>query len=80
MATKKTLKPSVLKLSAYTIAANCTSLEDIDIGIKELRDYFDLCYTQKKRPKPLAHKRFANLYAKRDNIMKSYEKTTTNKR
>jgi hypothetical protein len=28
------------KLSAYTIASNCTDIQDIQIGINELKIYF----------------------------------------
>jgi len=29
------------KLSAYTIAKNCSDKSDIEAGIKELQEYFD---------------------------------------
>lgn len=31
------------KLSAYTIAKNCSDIDDVHNGLEELRDYFTLC-------------------------------------
>lgn len=37
------------KLSAYTIAKNCTDLTDVLAGIEELNQYFRQCDNQKKK-------------------------------
>lgn len=36
-------------LSAYTISKNCTDLTDIEVGLQEIRQYFNQCDRQNKK-------------------------------
>lgn len=56
------------KLSAYTIASNCTDISDIDSGINELKQYFSACEKDKKKPSNTAHVRLSKLSLKRDKL------------
>lgn len=70
--TKQTLPSSVnfRKLSAYTIAANCTDLSDIQQGMKEISDYLDACNKHKVKAVASAYTRFASLSAKMETLLK----------
>jgi len=61
MATTKTNK-----LSAYTIANNCTDLSDVNAGMDELKEYFTACDKAGKTPTATAYIRFSKLATKRD--------------
>ena len=56
------------KLSAYTIANNCTDISDIDSGIRELKQYFVACEKEGKQPSNTAYIRFSKLAIKRDKL------------
>ncbi len=55
-----------MKLSAYTIASNCSDLSDVNSGIKELQKYFSDCEKANKKPTDRAYIRLAKLAAKKD--------------
>jgi hypothetical protein len=65
MATTKTNK-----LSAYTIAKNCSDLSDVYAGMDELKEYFTACEKASKKPTATAYIRFAKLGIKRDKLNK----------
>lgn len=50
-----------MKLSAYTIAKNCTDLNDLHAGYEELRYYFRICDKQNKKPTQTSLIRFSNI-------------------
>lgn len=54
------------KLSAYTIAANCSDLSDVNAGMDELKKYFADCEKENKKPTDTAYIRFSKLAIKRD--------------
>ena len=56
------------KLSAYTIASNCSDLSDVNAGIDELKSYFTACEKLGKKPTDTAYIRLSKLGAKRDSI------------
>ena len=58
------------KLSAYTIASNCTDLSDVNIGMNELKDYFIACEKQGKKPTETSYIRFSKLAIKKDKLKK----------
>lgn len=58
------------KLSAYTIASNCTDISDIDAGINELKQYFNACEKENKKPSNTAYVRLSKLSLKRDKLQK----------
>jgi hypothetical protein len=58
------------RLSPYTIAKNCTDLDDIKEGLKELREYFDECNYLGKKPTDMSYKRLIKLYEKQDKLKK----------
>jgi len=55
-----------MKLSAYTIAKNCSDLTDVEAGIEELKNYFHQCETDNKPICKTAYIRFYKLMAKKD--------------
>lgn len=69
MATTKTNK-----LSAYTIAKNCSDLSDVKAGMDELWDYFTACEKIGKKPTATAYIRFAKLRIKREKLNKKQNK------
>ena len=56
------------KLSAYTIAANCSDLSDVNAGMDELKKYFADCEKENKKPTDRAYIRFSKLAIKRDKL------------
>jgi hypothetical protein len=54
------------KLSAYTIAKNCSDISDINAGIKELDQYF----ATTKKPKDTAYIRYFKLNEKLKKLQK----------
>jgi hypothetical protein len=56
------------KLSAYTIAKNCSDLSDVNAGIEEIKQYFTACELEKKQPTNTAYIRLSKLAAKRDKL------------
>jgi len=50
-----------MKLSAYTIAKNCSDLADVEAGIDEIKKYFAKCENKGEKPKDTAYIRFAKL-------------------
>ncbi len=56
------------KLSAYTIAANCSDISDVNAGIDELKDYFAACEMVGKKPTDTAYIRLSKLGAKMDEL------------
>ena len=56
------------KLSAYTIAKNCSDLSDVNVGIEELKKYFAACEKQGKTPTTTSYIRFSKLVIKRDKL------------
>lgn len=56
------------KLSAYTIAANCSDLSDVNAGIEEIQKYFSDCEKESKKPTDRAYIRLAKLATKRDKL------------
>ena len=56
------------KLSAYTIAANCSDLSDVNAGIDELRKYFYACENANKKPTYTALIRYSKLHMKKDKL------------
>lgn len=59
------------KLSAYTIAKNCSDLSDVNAGMDELKNYFSACVKASKKPTTTAYIRFAKLGIKRDKLNKN---------
>jgi len=60
----------ITKLSAYTIAKNCSDLSDVNAGMDELKDYFVACEKVGKKPTATAYIRFSKLAIKRDELNK----------
>lgn len=56
------------KLSAYTIASNCSDLSDVNAGIEEIHKYISDCEKENKKPTDRAYIRLAKLAAKRDKL------------
>ena len=54
------------KLSAYTIAKNCSDLDDVNNGLEELREYFALCSKEGKKPTASSFIRFSKLKEKEE--------------
>lgn len=52
------------KLSAYTIAKNCSDIDDINNGLEELREYFALCSKEGKKPTASSYTRLFKLKEK----------------
>lgn len=52
-------------LSPYTIANNCTDLNDVNEGITEIKQYFKNCYKKNKKPIKSSYLRLAKLEAKK---------------
>ena len=50
-----------MKLSAYTIAKNCSDLSDVNAGIDEMKQYFAKCDRENKKPTNTAYIRFTKL-------------------
>jgi hypothetical protein len=61
---KGAIKTNFSKLSAYTIADNCSDLSDVEYGINEIMDYI------RNNPKPIksAYIRLYKLEQKRDKL------------
>lgn len=57
------------KLSAYTIAKNCTDISDVNAGIDELKVYFKNCDMLGKKPSKTALSRFAKLMQKKEKMV-----------
>lgn len=57
------------KLSAYTIATNCSDLSDVNSGIDELKKYFADFEKENKKPTATAYIRFSKLAIKRDKFL-----------
>lgn len=62
--------PKPAKLSAYTIASNCTDLSDVEVGIDELKYYISDCRKNGKIPNQTAYTRLSRLEDKRDKLKK----------
>lgn len=56
------------KLSAYTIARNCTDANDLEAGIQEMREYFNACERTGKEPVKSAYIR---LYKLKEKLIKT---------
>lgn len=56
------------KLSAYTIASNCSDLDDIKNGMDELTQYFNDCSKVGKKPAQSTYVRFAKLFIKQTKL------------
>ncbi len=54
------------KLSAYTIAKNCSDIDDVHNGLEELRDYFTLCDKEGKKPTNSSYIRLSKLKEKEE--------------
>jgi hypothetical protein len=54
------------KLSAYTIAKNCSDIEDCQQGINELNEYFE----KVKNPRDSTYIRYFKLYEKLKKLQK----------
>lgn len=52
-------------LSPYTIANNCTDVNDLNEGITEIKQYFQDCYRKNKNPIKSAYTRLSKLEAKK---------------
>lgn len=61
------LKLPYSSLSSYTIAKNCTDLNDCEIGIEELKNFIKFNYPSNT---PLAYKRL-NALTKKINLLKN---------
>lgn len=57
-----------MKLSPYTIAKNCTDINDVNVGLNELREYFNLCEINGTKPLVTAYKRLSKLLTKKDKL------------
>lgn len=57
------------KLSAYTVAANCSDLSDINAGMEEMKQYFESCRIENKKPTNRAYIRFSKLAIKKDKFL-----------
>lgn len=62
------MNTSVRKLSAYTIASNCSDLSDINAGLEEMAAHFKACEKAGKTPTSTAYIRYSNLAMKRDEL------------
>ena len=60
-----------MKLSAYTIAKNCSDLSDVNAGIDEMKKYFADCDKENKKPTTMAYIRFSKLGIKKDKFLKT---------
>ena len=58
------------KLSAYTIAANCTDMADIQAGKSELRQYSNDCEKENKMPVSSYYTRWYKLIEKETMLIK----------
>ncbi len=56
------------ELSPYTIAKNCTDLSDINVGIKEMKNYFSYCDKKNIHPTSTDYSRYAKLLIKKDKL------------
>ena len=68
--TTNKMNTNTKKLSAYTIAANCSDLTDIECGIEEMKDYFKACEKADKTPTNTAYIRFSKLHIKKEKLTK----------
>ena len=59
-----------MKLSAYTIAKNCTDKSDCNEGIKEIYEYLENCRKKNIQPAKTAFIRLNNLYEKEHKLKK----------
>ena len=57
------------KLSAYTIAKNCSDIDDVNNGLDELREYFALCSKVGKKPTANSFIRFSKLKEKEEKFL-----------
>ena len=57
------------KLSAYTIAKNCSDIDDVNNGLEELIDYFVACDKAEKKPTASSYIRFSKLKEKQEKIL-----------
>jgi hypothetical protein len=57
------------KLSAYTIAKNCSDLDDVNNGLEEMREYFALCSKEGKKPTASSYSRFSKLKEKEEKFL-----------
>ncbi len=57
-----------MKLSAYTIAKNCSDIADVTAGIEEVNAYLQKAHEQ-KLPTSLAQMRLAKLVDKREKLI-----------
>jgi hypothetical protein len=55
-----------MKLSAYTIAKNCSDISDVIAGISELNEYFMYCDMSGRKPSMIAYARLHKLELKKD--------------
>jgi len=58
-----------MKLSAYTIAKNCSDLADVTAGIEEVHAYIEKCENQGKKACDRAYIRLAKLSEKREKLI-----------
>lgn len=58
------------KLSAYTIAENCSDITDLKDGIKEVKKYLDDCSKEGRVPPPSAYIRLHKLVQKLEKLEK----------
>lgn len=61
---------SIRKLSAYTIAKNCTDKSDCQAGIDEIMEYFKKMEKENKKPANSVYIRFYKLHEKMKSIKK----------
>lgn len=59
-----------MKLSAYTIASNCSDKSDCQAGIDELNEYFDKMRRMNKKPCDSAYIRLYKLNQKLNKLAK----------
>jgi hypothetical protein len=57
-----------MKLSNYTIAKNCTDINDLNEGIKELDKYFKKCHVEGKKAIKTAYSRYSKLIDKKNKL------------
>jgi hypothetical protein len=57
------------KLSAYTIAKNCSDLDDVYNGLEEMREYFALCSKDGKKPTASSYIRLFKLKEKEEKFL-----------
>jgi len=59
-----------MNLSPYTIAKNCTDLNDVNTGIEEIKKYFKQCEKNKITPVKTSYGRLFLLMKKKELLTK----------